>query len=214
MLAVPLALLVLAADPGVVTEADVRPLWGDGPLAAAKQAFDAERWEEAERAFAGSPSPEARYLRAVALVWVHRGEEAVQALSGLGEALPAVADRVQYWTGRALDEAGRRREASEAYARVPEGSFLWAEARLGRARALHALGDAAAAEAAVAPLLAGAAPPDLSRPDAAATALLLAGQIRASGEGRAAAGEARKAFLACWAHHPIAPESQIGRAHV
>ncbi len=208
MLAVPLVLLVLAAGPAAVTDADVRPLWGDGPLASARQAFDAERWEEAARAFAASPEPEARYLRAVALIWSHRGEEATQALAGLGEALPAIADRVHYWTGQALDEAGRRREAAEAYERVPEGSFLWAEARLGRARALHALGDAAAAEAAVAPLLGGAAPPDLSRPDAAATALLLAGQIRAAGEGRAAAGEARKAFLACWARHPIAPESR------
>ncbi len=208
MPAAPILLLALAAAPSVVTEADVRPIFEDGPLSAAKQAFEAERWEEAARGFAASSQPEARYLRAVALIWSHRGEEAVPALAGLGEALPAIADRVQYWTGQALDEAGRRLEAAEAYARVPEGSFLWAEARLAQARALHALGDAVAAQAAVAPLLGTSAPPDLSRPDPAATALLLAGQIRAAGEGGAAAAEARKAFVACWARHPLAPESR------
>ena len=98
MPAAPILLLALAAAPSVVTEADVRPIFEDGPLSAAKQAFEAERWEEAARGFAASSQPEARYLRAVALIWSHRGEEAVPALAGLGEALPAIADRVQSWT--------------------------------------------------------------------------------------------------------------------
>ena len=214
MPSLPLSLAVaLAAAPGLpptpapgapFTEADLAPLL-DQSLDPARAAFEAERWEEAARALAGSDRPAARLLRGLALASAHRGEEAALALRGLSEALPDVADRVHFWTGLALEDAGRGREAAEAYGRVPAGSLLHAEALLARSRLKLAAGDEAGALQALGAALAEPAPADPSRADAGAAARLLAGQIHASA-GRA--GEARRAFLDCWARHPLAPESR------
>jgi soluble lytic murein transglycosylase len=207
-----LALAVaLAAAPGPAppsaapfTEADLSPLL-DPSLEAARAAFEAERWEEAAGGLAGSQAAAARLLRGMALTSLHRGEEAAGVLRGLAEALPDGADRVHFWTGLALEDAGRRDAAAEAYGRVPPGSLLRAEAVLARARLRLSAGDGAGALEALRPALAEPAPADPSRPDAGAAAELLAGQIHASA-GRAA--EARRAFLDCWAHHPLAPGSR------
>ncbi|HEU4382389.1 MAG TPA: transglycosylase SLT domain-containing protein [Anaeromyxobacteraceae bacterium] len=203
-----LALALLAAPPPpsapAFTEADLSPLL-DPSLAAAQAAFEAERWEEAARALAAADRPAARLLRGMALASAHRGEEAAAALSGVAEALPEVADRVSFSTGLALEDAGRRAEAAQAYGRVAPGSLVHAEALLARARLELAAGREAAALEALRPALSEAAPADPSRPDTGAAALLLAGEIHASA-GRAA--EARRSFIDCWARHPLAPASR------
>ena len=214
-LAMALALLAAPGPPPspaarVFTEADLSPLL-DPSLDGARADFEAERWDEAARALARSRRPAARLLRGLALANAHRGEEAARALSGLGGTLPDAADRVHFWTGVALEDAGRRAEAAAAYGRVPPGSLLHAESLLARARLLLADGREAAALEALRPALPEPAPPDPSRPDAGAGALLLAGAIHASA-GRAA--EARRAFLDCWARHPMAPASRECQARL
>lgn len=186
------------------TEADLAPLL-DPALAPALVAFESGRWEEVAGKLEGIDQPAAKLLRGVALASLHRGGEAAAALSGLAKALPDVADRIHYWTGLALEDAGRRPEAGQAYGRVAAGSLLHAEAALALARLRLAMGDGTGALEALRTTLAEPAPADASRGDAGARALLLAGQIRASA-GRPP--EARRAFLECWENHPLAPESR------
>ncbi len=205
----PLLAVVVAAAPAPVTAADLAPLLGAGLEADARTAFDAGRFADAAARLARSTSPGAAWLRSIALVEAGRSADALGVLEGLEAKLPDIADRVAHLRGRALDLAGRRQEAMAAWAQVPDASLLSAQARLGRARLAAALGDREAALAALAPLLRTAPPSDLGKPDQGATALLLAGRLGAEGgDGRGA----RKAFLACWAEHPLAPEAGTCRA--
>jgi soluble lytic murein transglycosylase len=187
-----------AADAAWMSDADVAPLFPDGPLARAAADLDAARPADAA-ALAASPRPEARYLAAVALM--QRGDHAaaLPLLLRLDEKLPDLADRVAFRRGQALDAADRRREAAASYRLVAQGSLLWADARLAEARALDAAGDRGAALSALLPLL---GVDDGGRRPAAAEALLLAGQIQARALGDHAA--ARRAFVQCWAEHPLA----------
>ena len=197
-------LAVALAAHAPVTPADLVPLLGAGPEADGRAALERGRYAEAAAKLARSPRPGAAYLRAVALVEDRRPAEAVRALAGLEAALPDIADRVANLRGEALAAADRPKAAIEAWALVPDGSLLAAPARLSRARLSASLGDRAAALAAIAPLVGMPPPTDLGKPDLAATALLLDGRLRA------AAGEAagaRRAWLACWAGHPLAPEA-------
>lgn len=152
---------------------------------------------------ASSPHPGAPFLEAREHARAGRTAEALAALAGLEARVPAIADRVLHLRAEVLADAGRTAEAIEAYRAVPDGSLLAPRARIARAR-LAAPADRAAALEALAPLLASDAPVDLSRPDHAATALLLAGRLMA--EGGDAAG-ARRAFAGCWTGHPLSPES-------
>ncbi len=186
------------------TEADLAPLL-EPALESARAALEAGRWDAAARLLEGRGQPAARLLRGMALASSHRGGEAVAALRGLAGSWPEVADRIHYWTGTALEDAGKQAEAAEAYGRVPAGSLLHDGAALARARLLLAMGDAAGALEALRGMLPEPAPADASRADAGAAALLLVGRIHAS-QGRPA--EARRAFLACWSRHPLAAESR------
>jgi soluble lytic murein transglycosylase len=183
-----------------MTDADLAPVFTDGPLARGLADLEAGRAAEAAAALRKSDRPEARYLAAVALLQSSRHAEALPLLDGLEDRLPDLADRVLFRRGQALDAAGRRREAAEAYAAVPEHSILWAEGRLAEARALDAAGDGAGALAALVPLVAltERAP---ERGPAAAEALLLAGRIRA--RSRTDAPFARRAYLQCWSAYPL-----------
>jgi soluble lytic murein transglycosylase len=198
----PVAALVLPP----LTEADLAPLFAEGAEAQAKAAFDSGRFDEAAARLARSKSPEARYLRALALLELKRHTDALRALDGLESRLPDLADRVLFLRGEALAALGRREAAIGAWTAVASSSLLAPEARLGRARLAAALGDRGAALDALAPLLSAGAPADLSRPDLVATALLLSGRLKATGAPRDAAG-ARRDLIACWAGHPLAPEA-------
>jgi soluble lytic murein transglycosylase len=174
-----------------------------GPAAGAPVALAAGRHAEALRLLAGVEGPEARLLRARALVHLERHPEALAALDGLESALPEIADRVLFLRGRALAAAGRPAEAAAQWEKVAPGSVLAAAAGVERGRALAAAGDEAGALEALLPVGAQAAPADLSQQDQAAVALAAVGALLARRDPRSA----REWFMACWAEHPVAPEA-------
>jgi soluble lytic murein transglycosylase len=205
MIAAALAAVALASVTPPDAAPDLAPLFRSGPAAQAKAAFDAGRHAEAAAKLAGVTSPEARLLRAMALAEAGRVADALGPLDGLDAKLPDVADRIALLRGRALDARGRAREAVATLAAVPDGSLVAPEARLERARIARRLGDRAKALEALDPLTSAAAPKPGAF-DPGATALLLVGRIRNEGEGAEPAA-ARRAFAACWAEHPLAPEA-------
>jgi soluble lytic murein transglycosylase len=203
-----------ASPPGFFTELDVAPFFAAGDYAKARADLEAERYAAAARGFARATAPEARYLRAVALVQAQRGPEALRALEGLEQKLPDLADRIAMWRGRAQDLAGRDRSAAQAYASVPETSLLWAEAQLAGARSLERSGDRAAALNALAPILSLPPPEEVTRGDTAAEALLLTGQLRARSKAPGDQAWARRAFVECWAGHPLSSVAADCRAEL
>jgi soluble lytic murein transglycosylase len=186
-----------------VTDRDAAPLFTTGPLAAARADFEAERWRAAAAKLARRKEPEARWLAALALARDGRHAEAIPLLEGLAEKLPAIADRIRFRLGQALDAAGRRREAADVYGKVPEESLQFGQALLARARALDALAEADDAIVALLPLL--ALNPPGAAPEPQAEALLLAGRIRA--RNGADVHFARHAWLECWASYPLTAAS-------
>jgi soluble lytic murein transglycosylase len=206
-----LASVVAAAAPAAtpITAGDLAPLLADGPAAEGRVAYEGGRWAEAAQRLARSKEPGAVFLRASALLRAARPADAIQAASGLEEALPDIADRIAFLRAEALEAVDRGADALAAYAEVPDGSLRGAEARLARSRLAAAAGDLAAARAELEPLVTRRPPTDPSRPDPGATALLAAGRLAArAGEG----GAARGAFLECWAGHPLAPEASDCRS--
>jgi soluble lytic murein transglycosylase len=193
----------------VVTEVQLKQLFASGPLARALADLDAGRFDAAANGFERSRTPEGRYLRAIALVEGRHGEDAVEALASVEKELPAIADRVWYWRGRAQHVAGDFRGAAASFAEVPERSLLWADAQLARARALDTVGDRDGALAALAPILSLPAPDEVQRRDPSSDALLLAGRIRASSGSVSEVPWARRAFLECWSAHPLAPAAAL-----
>jgi soluble lytic murein transglycosylase len=200
----PHALLALLLASARLTAADLSPLLADGAAGEGKAAYDSGHFGEAARKLSRADHPGAAFLRASALLQGGRPEEAVGALDGLEARLPEIADRIAALRAGALEAAGKKREALDAWTKVPDGSLRAADARLARARLAAALDEPAVALAALAPLLAQRPPADLSRPDPAATALLLAGRLMAKG-GDGAGG--RRALVECWAVHPLSPEA-------
>jgi soluble lytic murein transglycosylase len=201
--------VLLAASP--LTAADLAPLLAEGAGPAAKAAFQAGRYREAAAKLAASPAPGAAWLRALALLRAGENEEALRAAAGLEEKLPEIADRILQLRAEALEAAGRGAEALAAWSAVPDGSLRWAEARLARARLAASLGDRPGALAALLPLLPLPPPSDLAKPDFGAPALMLAGELHAAVGDPAAA---RRAWLECWAVHPVAPEAAQCRSAV
>jgi peptidoglycan lytic transglycosylase len=200
------ALVAVLLSASAAPLADPQPVFASGAAASAKAAFDAGHWRDAAAKLGLVKGPEAAFLRAIALVEAGRGGEAVRALDHLETALPDVADRIAFSRGRALERAGRRKDALAAWSSVPDGSRVAPEARLARARLASALGDRDGALQALAPLLSLEPPDDTAKPDLGATALLLAGRLHAGGPSPRP-DAARRAFLECWAAHPLAPES-------
>ncbi len=209
MLEALLALALTAAQPP--TPLDLSPLPAEPEAALARAAIADERWAEAASKLARSVSAEGAFVRAVALMEAGRSSEALAPLEGLEARLPDLADRIAFLRGRALDAAGKHRESVSAFAAVPDGSVVAAEARLARAQAAAGCGDRTAALDSLAPLLKAGTPADASRRDTVASALLLAGRLRAdSGDGEGARG----AYVSCWANHPLSPEAADCRAGI
>jgi len=207
-----LLLVAFGAVPGAVTEAEVRPFLDGAGLGEAREAARAGRPAELAEALAGRTEPEARFLRAEALLRAGQPAEALRALDGLEAALAEIADRVQVLAAQAAEAAGTPPAAAAAWRRIPEGSTLWPEARLAVARLELAAGRPDEAVAALRPLLDMPAPADLSRPDPAARGLLIAGKAMAARPDGAA--EARRLLLDCWARHPLAPPAAECRARL
>ncbi|HEX9052890.1 MAG TPA: transglycosylase SLT domain-containing protein [Anaeromyxobacter sp.] len=197
------ALAVLLAAPAPVTAAELAPLLGARAEVEGLAALEEGRYRDAAAKLAASEQPGARFVRALALVEAGRPADALAPLEDLGARLPEIADRLAYLRGLALDAAGRPGDALAAWAAVPDGSLLAAEARLERGRVAARQGDLEGALAALAPLAAAAAPQDASRADHGATALLLSARLREKTDPAAA----RRDLLACWSEHPLAPEA-------
>jgi soluble lytic murein transglycosylase len=207
----PHVLLAVALAASPLTAADLAPLLTEGAGPEGQAAFQAGRYLEAAERLARSPAPGAAWLRALALFRAGEHEEALRVSAGLEEKLPEIADRILHLRAEALEAAGRDGEALAAWAAVPDGSLRAAEAHLSRARLAASLGDRAEALDALAPLLALRPPADPGKPDFGAPALLLAGEQHAAGGDPAAA---RRAWLECWAGHPVAPEAAQCRSAV
>ncbi|ABS26156.1 transglycosylase SLT domain-containing protein [Anaeromyxobacter sp. Fw109-5] len=205
MIAAALAAVLAASVSPSDAALDLTPYFRSGPAAQAKTAFDAGRYAEAAAKLAREGTPEARLLRAMALVEAGRAAEAVEPLAALEARLPDAADRIALLRGRALEAAGAAREALASFAAVPDGSLVSGEARLARARLARRLGERALALDALAPLV-SSPPPEAGAADLGAAALLLAGRIAGEGE-RPDPAAARRAFSSCWADHPLAREA-------
>jgi soluble lytic murein transglycosylase len=163
----------------------------------------AGRYDAAAKGLDGFAEPGARYLRGLALVESRRGPDALKAMAGLERTLPELSDRIAFWRARAHELAGENRAAAASYGDIREGSLLWAEAQLARSRALQRAGDRQAAIDALTSILSLPPPDELSRGDPASDALLLTGRLRAAGRGKADQAWARRAFIECWAAHPL-----------
>lgn len=158
----------------------------------------------------GRSRAEERFLAARALVQAGKAEEGLSALRGLRESLPAIADRVDGLEALAAEAAGRPAQAAEAWRRVREGSLLWVEARVSLARLEIAAGRTDEALEVLRPLASPAAAPEGARRGSSPRALLLAGTLLAGRPDGAPA--ARRAFLECWAGHPMSAEAKDCRA--
>jgi len=194
------------SDPGpLFDEAQIAPRFASGKLEAARARFDAGAWGEALRLLgeADDGSPHVALLRAFALLELGRNQEAARLLAPLPERLPAIADRIHWNHGVALERAGDFAGAAAAFARIPAGSLRHDEALLARARALAALGDTAQALEVLAPLRKRPAPAWGN--DHGAAALLLAGELHLRRGEKAAA---KAAWLALWSEHPLAPQAE------
>jgi soluble lytic murein transglycosylase len=191
------------AEGPAITDADLAPFFADGPLARALELFEADHHAEAAQAFAKGGTPQARYLEAQSRLRANDSAGAAAALTGLEAALPEIADRVTYWRAAALEDQSKHREAAAIWAQVPHTSLLYNDAQWNRAQAFVALGDRAAALAALEPVLSVPAPSEITRGDPAADALLLAGKLRAESKDKADRAWARRSFNECWASHPL-----------
>jgi soluble lytic murein transglycosylase len=196
---------VLAPAPDSFAGRDLSPLLQGGP-AAAGQLLSVGNWEAALSALQGAGQPEARYLRSLAQEATGAYAAALGSLDSLEDRLPDLAGRIYAARGRCLAGLSRHLEAASAFAAVPPGSVTWGDAQIRRARALAGAGKGPQALAVLKPLLDQAAPADPARPDPAAAALALAGDLRAHADPPDADG-ARSALLRCWADHPVAPEA-------
>lgn len=208
-LVLPAAALATSAPrlPSVLREADLQPYFS-GELAHARRLLDSDPAKALELLKDAGDAPPVRYLRALALS--RAGEPALAAprLRALAAAMPALSDRIHLEAGRAAAQAQAHASAVRSYAKVPSGSLVYPEARLGMATALQAQGKLREAIQALAPVAKRAEP--ASGKDWAAAAL----SMQASLAARLADPKAeRRALLELWEAHPRSPlaEEAAGR---
>ena len=181
---------------------DARLTLGSSGLVRAAEAFHRGRHAEALDLLSAHDdgSPQAAFLRALALLGDGKAGEAEKLLESLVPRLPAIEDRVHWHLGAAREARKDFAGALSAYERIPEGSVLEDEARLARARMLRRLGREAEAIAILRPL--ADRPPPAWGTDRAAQALALLGEIALTGDRETAVAAYRK----IWTDHPQAPE--------
>jgi soluble lytic murein transglycosylase len=191
--------------PASFGERDLEPLLQGKPAEAGRLLSDG-KGAEALAALGNARRPEARYLRALAEEATGAHADALASLDGLAKSLPDIAGRIHQAQGRCLAALNRHVEAASAFASVPLTSVTHRDSVVRRARALAAAGMPGEALTTLGPVLDQPPPADPARPDPAAAALALAGELRAQAMPPDASG-ARGALLRCWADHPIAPEA-------
>lgn len=189
--------------------ASLAPYFASAELRAARARFEAGLYADAFALFtkADDGSPQVALLRGLAAIELGRNDEAAQILAPLADRLPALADRVRWNLGLALDRKGDRAGAAEAWALVPEGSARKDDARLAQARVLAEMARGAEALVVLAPLL-DRRPPGWGN-DYGASALLAAGEIH---QKRGEKKQARESFLRVWSEHALAPQADDAKA--
>jgi soluble lytic murein transglycosylase len=207
----PVTTILLAIAVGVspplapMLERDLSPLLAGRP-AEAGALLAAGKGADALAAVGADRTPGALFLRALAEEATGACAEALQSSDGLGRRLPELADRLLALRGRCLETLGRHLEAAQAFSALPASSVLFGDAQVRQARALAAGGQPGPALEALARLVDQPPPADPARPDPAAAALLLSGELRAALV-PAEPAAARAALLRCWADHPVALEA-------
>lgn len=181
---------------------DLAPYFGEGLLAQARAAYDAGRHAEARALLEPleDASPPVRYLRALAALHAGDAARAADELAPLASDYPALADRCLAHGGIAREELGQWEEAAALFERVPPGSRLYADARLGLSRARRRLGDLPGAIEALSPLAALPAP-SWGRDIAAEAMLAIADLARAARDAR----REEEALVELWSRHPLSP---------
>jgi soluble lytic murein transglycosylase len=142
-----------AAPPVTFSVDDAAPYFADGPAAEAARHLRLEEWGAAADGFAAyvAKHPKARDLAQARFLLgyaAHRaGRFAVAAaeLDALAPAYPLLADYCRLYAARAYLALGKASEALARGTQVPSTSVLDGEARLVRAEAARATGDAARA---------------------------------------------------------------------
>jgi len=195
----------------LVALSELQPLFASGPFAEAKRAFDDGRYADALASFdkedparGGATLPEARYVRAQALVKTGRFEEASRELLALAELLPALRSRCLFSAASALESLKEFQAAASVYAQVSPGSPLHRDAQLGESRARAALESPPQLDAAAEILKSLAAlPPPTSGVgrDIGSEALFSLGQLA---EQRGKVKEAARRYRQLWLEHPLA----------
>lgn len=188
-------------------EERIEPYFAKGTLQEARARFERGRYAEAAALFAQGDdgSPQAAYLRALALLELGREREAAELLVGRAR-IPAIADRVAWHLGLAYERLGEHEKAAEAFGSLPPWSVLFEEARLSQAHALRRTGERERALALLEDLRKKAAPAWGN--DLGAAALFLAGELHTE---RKEKGAARDAYLTLWSEHPLAPQAEDAR---
>ncbi len=172
-----------------------------GELARARAAFEARDWAAARAwaAKAGDEGP-ARYLRALAAYRAGDWRAASVGFDELERLWPAMADRARVHGAVSREELGDFAGAARRFARVSSGSALYADARLGLARALERMGEWRKAFDALKPL--ASLPPPAEGRDVGAEALLARADLaRAANEFELE----RAALRELWSTHPLSP---------
>lgn len=197
--------LAVPVSTGSLGERDLAPLL-QGKPAEAGRLLSEGKGADALVALGNARRPEARYLRALGEEATGGCAEALVSLDGLAKSLPDIAGRIQQVRGRCLFALGRYTEAAEAFAAIPPASVAHRDSVVRGARALAAGGMPDKALTTLGAVSDLPPPADPARPDPAAAALALAGELLARKTPPDAIG-ARAALLRCWADHPIAPEA-------
>ncbi len=190
--------------------ADVAPYFATGKLAEARTEFERGRFARARTLLAGAGSaPPVRYLRALSALRAEDFQAAATEMTALAADYPALSDRCAVHAAIALEELSRFKEAAALYAKVPQGSRLATDARLGLARTLRRSGDLDGAVAALQPLAAMGAP-GWGRDVGAEVLISLADLAR---QRKDAAAE-REALIAAWSLHPLSAIAKTAEARL
>jgi soluble lytic murein transglycosylase len=193
-----------ALRPAGFGDADLAPYFATGRLAQAKAEFDARRYGKARALLQGEgDAPPVRYLRALAALKAGQPLTGATELRALAPLYPPLQDRCLMAAAEGFAEAGKRKEAAEAWEAVPAGSRLFPEARERLAKLRQRRGDLAGAVAALTPLV---APGGLKQGSAAHArawaAIAKLARVQADYHGE------HRAMLALWATQPFSPEAE------
>ena len=182
---------------------DLAPYFAEGALKQARDAFDKGLYTRTRELLAdqGDSLP-VRYLRAVSAVRLGNNALVAEEMRALAGDYPALSDRCLTHAGVALESLGRLSEAAQLLAQVPEGSRLYADARLALGRVLRKSKQFDDALTALEPLTTRGVP--AWGRDVGAEALLASADIAAQKKEKNKTRE-RALLWRLWAGHPLTP---------